>query len=75
MTRTFKVMEPMMGLTGSELRFRGTWLKAAGFPPGATVTLTNPEPGVLALRVNPPSAPLTNDDFKAAIEPLRRLGL
>src|ERR1039458_5865037 len=27
MSRTFKVMSPMMGLTGSELRFRGQWRK------------------------------------------------
>ena len=49
--RHFKVMEPMMGLTGSELRFRGTWLKNLGFHPGARVQLTSSEAGVIELRV------------------------
>jgi len=73
-SRTFKVMEPMMGLTGSELRFRGHWLKQAGFHPGAQVRLTSSEPGVIELRVIGP-AQLTAKDFTDAIAPFTRLGL
>ena len=65
MSRTFKVMSPMMGLTGSELRFRGQWLKRAGFHPGAAVTLTSPSPGVIELRVTGP-AQLRAQDFTDA---------
>ncbi len=72
--RHFKVMEPMMGLTGSELRFRGTWLKNLGFHPGARVQLTSSEAGVIELRVVD-AAQLTAKDFQAAIAPFTRLGL
>ena len=71
-SRTFKVMEPMMGLTGSELRFRGQWLKSAGFHPGAMVRLDVKEPGVIELRVESP-AQLTAKDFTAAIERFEKL--
>jgi hypothetical protein len=50
MNRRFKVMElgashGRSHASGAELRFRGHWLKRAGFHPGSTLTLTNPEPG------------------------------
>jgi len=78
--RKFKVME--LGLSSaranhhlaSELRFRGQWLHRAGFHPGATVSLTNPEAGVLQLRVIN-AAQLTAKDFTTAIESFARIGL
>jgi hypothetical protein len=58
----------------AELRFRGLWLRQAGFHPGATFSLTNPEPGVLQLRVNGP-AQLTTNDFQAVIQNFKNLGI
>lgn len=72
--RTFKVMEPLFHGTGAHLRFRGNWLREAGFHPGATFNLTNPEPGMLLLRVNGP-AQLTAQDFKTVIERFERMGV
>lgn len=79
MNRRFKVMElgcsyGSSHVQGAELRFRGHWLKRAGFHPGSTLTLTNPEPGILHLRIDGP-AQLTAKDFTAAIEPFARLGI
>ncbi len=40
MTRSFKVQpqgDPVLGKVGSELRFRGQWLRAMGFEPGDKV--------------------------------------
>ena len=69
-TRTFKVMEPNMTGHGAELRFRGNWLLHAGFNPGARFTLTNPQPGVIQLRVNP--AQVTLEDLVERADTLTR---
>ena len=68
MSRKFKVQELSLQSArhnhhlATELRFRGQWLRSAGFHAGATVILTNPEAGVLELRVSSP-AQLTARDF------------
>ena len=38
----------------SILRLKGGWLKQAGFHSGAQVTVNNPSPGVIELRVSSP---------------------
>ena len=38
----------------SLIRLKGCWLKQAGFHAGAQVTVTNPSPGVIELRVCSP---------------------
>jgi len=74
MVRKFKVMDGTASVAGAELRFRGQWLKTAGFHPGSIVTMENPEPGVMHLRVS--NAPqLTAKDFRAVIERFEKLGL
>lgn len=35
----------------SLIRLKGGWLKQAGFHPGARVTVNNPSPGIIELRV------------------------
>lgn len=38
----------------SLIRLKGCWLKQAGFPSGGQVTVSNPSPGVIELRVCSP---------------------
>ena len=78
-TRKFKVME--LGCSyganhreGAELRFRGAWLRQAGFNPGASCTVTCPQAGVLEMRIDGP-VQLTGQDFTAAIDRFEKLGL
>ncbi|MSU58996.1 MAG: type I addiction module toxin, SymE family [Pedosphaera sp.] len=40
--------------TASLVRLKGGWLKQAGFHSGAQVTVNNPSPGVIELRVCSP---------------------
>lgn len=73
-TRTFKVMEAMATHGGAHLRFRGQWLREAGFHPGAAVTLTSLSPGVIELRVTGP-AQLRAQDFNDACAALDRVNV
>src|ERR1035441_3644045 len=73
-SRTFKVMEPMSTHAGAHLRFRGQWLREAGFHPGAAVILTSPSPGVIELRVAGP-AQLRALDFTDACAALDHANL
>jgi len=50
MTRKLTVLEPALGIPGSELRMRGAWVRAAGFEPGARVQVVVTSPGVLEVR-------------------------
>ena len=58
----------------AELRFRGQWLRQAGFHPGMTVVCRCISPGVIELRVSGP-AQLNADDFQAVLAPFNRLGI
>ncbi len=60
--RKFTVLEPALGIPGSELRFRGQWLQDAGFHPGARVELMSLETGVIEIRLIQPTQ-LTLKDF------------
>lgn len=49
--RSCKVMESTVAVGAAEVRFRGAWLREAGFVPGLTVKVMAEAHGVLVLRV------------------------
>jgi hypothetical protein len=72
-TRHFKVMEPLATHPGAQLRFRGQWLITAGFQPGQTVQVTNPEPGKLELQVLPVGT--ADATFQSALAAFQQIGI
>lgn len=67
--KTYKVQDGLASVPGSHIRFRGQWLKAAGFHPGMLFEVRNPSACVLELRVSSP-AQLKAEDFQRVADGL-----